>query len=93
MVITRIASQKGEEREYVEFLIAEAHRSFIAQRSGQWWTVYENDTRPDGLVTMFERYPLYAKAKAVASARAMAEAFVAKAGAPSVDRCGIPVQN
>ena len=93
MVIERVASPKDAEREYVEFLIAEAHRSFIAQRSGQWWTVYENDTRPDGLVEMFERYPLHAKAKAVASARAMAEAFVAKAGTPSVVGYVVPVHN
>lgn len=93
MVIARIASEKGEDREYVEFLIAEAHRSFIAQRSGQWWTVYENDTQPDGLVTMFERYPLYAKSKAVASARAMAEAFVTKALASPADARCVPVQN
>ena len=76
--IVRVDGRKGEPKEYVEFVIEDAHRAFGMQKSGPWWIVFNSDTRPNGPVETFASYPLYRRSEAVKAAREAAEAFCAR---------------
>ena len=76
--IARLEARIGERQEYVEFSINDARLSFIAQESGGWWLVWENDTRPHGPCNMLDSFPPGHKPEAVAAAHAAAEAYCAR---------------
>ena len=76
--IVRAEGNKGGRQEYVESLIEDAHKAFGMQKSGQWWLIFENDTRPNGQVNTIGGYPLYRRYEAIKAAREAAEAFCAR---------------
>lgn len=91
--IERIEGRQGEPKEFVEYRIEQAHRSFIAQESGGWWLVIDVLDGPKAPVEIIESFPPGRKDAAVACALHAAKAFVGKVPASAAVSCTIPVQN
>ena len=89
--IERIEGRQGEPKEFVEYRIERAHRSFIAQESGGWWLVIDVLDGPKAPVEIIESFPPGRKDAAVACALHAAKAFLGKALPPSAVSYAVPV--